>query len=169
MVTEIRNKLSEASSNLQSAQRYLPNITFPYCSPDEIATLDKAISYIFTDMQTRERHEHALSCYQTTYKRAASLKQWLEHVLTTTISRDLFEITEDCKARASELRNERTRLIRLRIKELTGNDLDYDGGTELRGKSQSTLWLQYVSYFTRIGLIVYVSFSLIVYTLYNRY
>ncbi|XP_053211083.1 uncharacterized protein LOC128394747 isoform X2 [Panonychus citri] len=132
MVTEIRNKLSEASSNLQSAQRYLPNITFPYCSPDEIATLDKAISYIFTDMQTRERHEHALSCYQTTYKRAASLKQWLEHVLTTTISRDLFEITEDCKARASELRNERTRLIRLRIKELTGNDLDYDGGTELR-------------------------------------
>ncbi|XP_025018467.1 uncharacterized protein LOC107371824 isoform X2 [Tetranychus urticae] len=127
MVAEVRNKLSEASSDLQSAQRYLPNITFPYCSPDEIATLDKAISYIFTDMQTRERHEHALFCYQTTYKRAASLKQWLEHVLTSTISRDLFEITEDCKARASELRNERTRLIRQRIKEITGNDLDYDG------------------------------------------
>ncbi|XP_074593033.1 BH3-only protein sayonara isoform X1 [Brevipalpus obovatus] len=125
-VAEIRNKLSEGSQNLRSAQRYLPNITFPYCTPDEVETLEKAISYIFTDMQIKDRHEHALACYQITFKRASALKQWLDHVLNSTISRDLFEITEDCKARATELRNERTRLIRMRIEELTGIDFESD-------------------------------------------
>lgn len=134
-VAQIRNKLSESIKQLQAAQRHLPNITFPYCTPDEVDTLEKAISYIFTDMQINERREHALKCYLTTYKRASALKQWLDHVLNSTISRDLYEITEDCKARASELRNERIRLIRLRIEEMTGGDLDSSKlSHDLRGK-----------------------------------
>jgi hypothetical protein len=86
-------------------------------------------------MQTPERHEHALNCYQTTYKRAGALRQWLEQVLNSTIARDLQELTEECKNRASELRAERIKLIRKRIKEITGRDIDYDGGTpfDLRG------------------------------------
>ncbi len=113
----------------------MPDISLPYCAPDEIETLNKAISYIFTDMQTPERHEHALNCYQTTYKRAGALRQWLEQVLNSTIARDLQELTEECKNRASELRAERIKLIRKRIKEITGRDIDYDGGTpfDLRG------------------------------------
>lgn len=132
---EARNSLVAASQGIQGAQRYLPNISLPYCAPDEIQTLNKAISYIFTDMQTPERHEHALNCYQTTYKRAGALRQWLEQVLNSTIARDLQELTEECKARASELRTERIKLIRKRIKEITGQDIDSDDGTpfEFRG------------------------------------
>lgn len=134
LASEARNALLEATGNLNNAQRYLPNITFPYCTPEEIETLEKAISFIFTDMQTRERHEHALNCYQTTFKRTAALKQWLDHVLTSTISRDLHEITEECKGRTSELRNERTRLIRNRIKEMRrADELDGSNHYELRG------------------------------------
>lgn len=77
-------------------------------------------------MQTPERHKHALNCYQTTYKRAGALRQWLEQVLNSTIAKDLQELAEECKARASELRAERIRLIRKRIKEITGNDIDYE-------------------------------------------
>jgi len=128
-VAEARNNLVAASQNIQGAQRYLPNISLPYCAPDEVEMLNKAIAYIFTDMQTPERHEHALDCYQSTYKRAGALRQWLEQVLNSTIARDLQELTEECKARASELRAERIRLIRKRIKEITGQDIDYDDGT----------------------------------------
>ena len=32
-------------------QRYLSNVQFPYCAPSEVATLNKATAYIFTDMQ----------------------------------------------------------------------------------------------------------------------
>jgi hypothetical protein len=32
-------------------QRYLSNVQFPYCAPTEVATLNKATAYIFTDMQ----------------------------------------------------------------------------------------------------------------------
>lgn len=124
-----------ASQNLQGAQRYLVNIQLPYCAPDEVETLDKAISFIFTDMQSEERHGHALDCYHTTYRRAGALRQWLEQVLSTTIARDLYELTEECKARAAELRSERIRLIRNRIQELTGKEIDFANSAafDLRG------------------------------------
>ncbi|XP_054162260.1 uncharacterized protein LOC128960213 [Oppia nitens] len=125
-VAETRDNLVSATQNLIGAQRYLPNISLPYCAPDEIDTINKAISYIFTDMQTSDRHKHALNCYQTTYKRAGALRQWLEQVLNSTIAKDLQELTEECKARASELRTERIRLIRNRIKEMTGNEVNFD-------------------------------------------
>ena len=69
VVAETRNLLLSGSQQLQNCQRYLNNIELPYCSQEEIETLEKAISYIFTDMQSQERHEHALACYQTTFKR----------------------------------------------------------------------------------------------------
>lgn len=75
-VAETRNLLLSGSQQLQSCQRYLSNIELPYCGQEEVATLEKAISYIFTDMQSEERHEHALSCYQTTFKRYARVRDY---------------------------------------------------------------------------------------------
>ena len=37
-------------------QRYLSNVQFPYCAPSEVATLNKATAYIFTDMQVYDPH-----------------------------------------------------------------------------------------------------------------
>lgn len=142
-VAEARNLLVSASQNIQAALRYLPNINVPYCSTKESETLEKAISYVFTDMQTSERHEHALNCYQTTHKRVAALTQWLGQVISTTIARDMDEVTENCKLKAAELRNERVRLIRLRIKEVTGQEaaeVSTTTGTpfDLRGSQYQT-------------------------------
>lgn len=47
-------------------------------------------------------------------------------VLNTTISKDLAEITEESKAKAQELRQERIHLIKLKVKEITGKDVDFD-------------------------------------------
>ena len=75
-----RNNLVAAAQNIQGAQRYLSNVQFPYCAPAEVATLNKATAYIFTDMQTTERHQHALDCYSTTAKRCGALLQWINQV-----------------------------------------------------------------------------------------
>ena len=91
-----RNNLVAAAQNIQGAQRYLSNVEFPYCSPSEVcsktlitrddqfifqvATLNKATAYIFTDMQTTERHGHAGECYETTAKRCGALLQWINMV-----------------------------------------------------------------------------------------
>ncbi|KAG1662166.1 hypothetical protein GQR58_021084 [Nymphon striatum] len=80
--TKARNSLIAALQNMQGAQMLLHNITFPYCNKEELDTLNSAITYIFTDMQTAERHEHARQCYDTTYRRAAALHQWMTQVST---------------------------------------------------------------------------------------
>ncbi|RWS02275.1 uncharacterized protein B4U79_11038, partial [Dinothrombium tinctorium] len=131
LTVETRNKLVLAIQYLQLAQSYLPNISLPYCNPEEVRTLERAISYIFTDMQTEERYQHALNCYETTLKRAAALRQWFEQVLNSTIARDLYEITENCRTKAAELRAERIRLIRQKIKDMTGQDIDSVGETSI--------------------------------------
>ena len=46
----------------------------------KVATLNKATAYIFTDMQTAERHGHAGECYETTAKRCGALLQWINMV-----------------------------------------------------------------------------------------
>ena len=56
-----------------------------------MATLNKATAYIFTDMQTAERHGHAGECYETTAKRCAALLQWINmvRILAITLITDL--------------------------------------------------------------------------------
>ena len=51
------------------------------CPCDQVATLNKATAYIFTDMQTAERHGHAGECYETTAKRCGALLQWINMVI----------------------------------------------------------------------------------------
>ena len=80
VAAETRNNLVAASQNIQGAQRYLSNIQFPYCAPSEVDTLNKATAYIFTDMQTKERHAHAMECYYVTSRRCGALLQWISQV-----------------------------------------------------------------------------------------
>jgi len=92
-----RNNLVAAAQNIQGAQRYLSNVQFPYCAPAEVATLNKATAYIFTDMQTGERHQHAMDCYSTTAKRCGALMQWINQVVNNTIAKDLEDINAKVK------------------------------------------------------------------------
>ena len=40
----------------------------------------QATAYIFTDMQTTDRHHHAFECYNVTAKRCGALLQWINQV-----------------------------------------------------------------------------------------
>merc|ERR1711936_1005290 len=121
-----RNNLVAAAQNIQGAQRYLSNVQFPYCAPSEVATLNKATAYIFTDMQTPERHQHALDCYSTTAKRCGALLQWINQVVNNTIARDLEDINAKVKESSRALRTERVRLIKIKAKEITGQDIELE-------------------------------------------
>lgn len=136
---DTRNHLVSANQDIFAALRYLPNIEVPYCNNSEMEILDKAISFIFLDMQSPERHDHALRCYNTTHKRVAALRQWLTQVINSTIAKDLIEVQDSSRAKAAELRNERLRLIKHRLKELTGRDsqaIDFhETPVELRGST----------------------------------
>lgn len=46
--TEVRNNLIAAIQNVQSTQRYLNTIEFPYCKPAELETLTRAANNIYT-------------------------------------------------------------------------------------------------------------------------
>ncbi|XP_071743279.1 uncharacterized protein [Lepeophtheirus salmonis] len=118
-----RNNLIAASQNIQGGQRYLSNLVFPYCNPSEIDTLNKAIAYIFTDMQTFERHQHAMECYSVTSKRCGALLQWINQVVDRTIKLDLNDINEKVNMASKDLRLERVRLIKVKIHEVLGKDV----------------------------------------------
>lgn len=124
VAAETRNNLVAASQNIQGAQRYLSNIQFPYCAPSEVETLNKATAYIFTDMQTKERHGHAMECYFVTSRRCGALLQWITQVVTQTISRDLEDINAKVKIASYNLRAERVNLIKIKVKEVLGKDVD---------------------------------------------
>merc|ERR1712083_588920 len=121
-----RNNLVASAQNIQGAQRYLSNVQFPYCAPSEVATLNKATAYIFTDMQTPERHQHALDCYSTTAKRCGALLQWINQVVNNTIAKDLDDINKKVKDASMGLRKERVRLIKIKAREITGEDIELE-------------------------------------------
>ncbi|XP_066971540.1 uncharacterized protein synr isoform X1 [Macrobrachium rosenbergii] len=126
VAAETRNNLVAAGQNISGAQRYLDNVTFPYCAPSEVETLNKATEYVFTDMQSNERHQHAQTCYTTTHKRANALLQWFDTVINNTIMKDLNDINERVKQKTIALRRERVRLIKAKAKELWGTDIELD-------------------------------------------
>jgi len=121
-----RNNLVAAAQNIQGAQHYLSNVEFPYCSPQEVATLNKATAYIFTDMQTTERHGHAGECYETTAKRCGALLQWINMVVHSTIAKDLENSNAKVHEASTDLRKERIKLIKQKAKEITGEDIEID-------------------------------------------
>ncbi|KAI8785889.1 reticulocyte-binding protein PFD0110w isoform X1 [Biomphalaria glabrata] len=115
LATETRNNLIAASQNIMTAKRYLNNIKFPYCEPEEIDTLNRATGNIYIDMQNPERHQHALQCYNVTHKRCAALLQWFDSVISNTIEKDLAVAKADLAPKEQALRNERLRLIREKL------------------------------------------------------
>ncbi|XP_052786842.1 uncharacterized protein LOC128222078 isoform X3 [Mya arenaria] len=132
MTTEVRNNLIAAIQNLQSTQRYLCSIEFPYCKANEIETLTKATNNIYTDMQDANRHQHATMCYDTTWRRASALLQWFDNVIANTIQKDLMKVTEEGRKVEKDLRAERIRLIREKIKE-SGGDVSTLNEAGLKG------------------------------------
>ncbi|XP_782060.3 formin-like protein 6 isoform X2 [Strongylocentrotus purpuratus] len=130
---EARNNLVAAAQNIKTSQQYLNTIKFPYCTPDEIETLNKAIANIFSDMMHPDRHKHAMECYVTVYKRSAALIQWFEHVINKTINKDLEKTAKNCASKQKELKMERMKLVQEKVKEKLGADV----ASRLQARSQA--------------------------------
>ncbi|XP_052786839.1 uncharacterized protein LOC128222078 isoform X2 [Mya arenaria] len=133
MATEARNNNVAAVQNLEACARYLgTSIEFPYCKPQELQTLTLATQNIYIDMQDANRHQHATMCYDTTWRRASALLQWFDNVIANTIQKDLMKVTEEGRKVEKDLRAERIRLIREKIKE-SGGDVSTLNEAGLKG------------------------------------
>ncbi|XP_070535866.1 uncharacterized protein [Ptychodera flava] len=128
---ETRNNLIAASQNITSAQRYLHTIKFPYCTPQEMVTLNTAVANIFSDMRTPQRHQHAMQCYVTTHRRAAALIQWFDQVINNTIMKDLVNAGKAVNEKKASLRNERIRLMKEKIKLKQGTEISAELDMEI--------------------------------------
>ncbi|KAH9509685.1 hypothetical protein Btru_044242 [Bulinus truncatus] len=126
LATETRNNLIAASQNIMTAKRYLNNINFPYCEPEEINTLNRATANIYVDMQAPERHQHALQCFSVTHRRCAALLQWFDSVINSTIEKDLATAKADLAPKEQELRKERLRLIKEKLGDDDSDDIKLD-------------------------------------------
>lgn len=135
LAEETRNNLIAATQNLNGAQRYLPNINFPYCNREEVEMLTQATSYVFTDMQSPDRQVHALEVYNVTFRRCAALLQWFDVVINNVIAKDLLSVSRTAKEKSSALRRERIRLIRDRLRE-NGRDVELDNDFNIDSDSE---------------------------------
>ncbi|XP_072020564.1 uncharacterized protein [Amphiura filiformis] len=119
---EARNNFVAALQNIASAQSYLSTIKFPYCTPSEMQTLNLAITHIFTDLLTADRHRHAMDCYVVVYKRSAALVQWFDFVINKTILKDNEKVVQECSSLQKELKAERMSLIKEKVRDKLGDE-----------------------------------------------
>nr|XP_026695859.1 uncharacterized protein LOC100185194 isoform X2 [Ciona intestinalis] len=137
-ISEARNYLITASRNLSSSHRYFHPVVPPYCDSNEVGILNKAITYIFIDGFSRERHAHAYNVYRTTAARSRLLAKWANSVITGKIKSDLEASNLETNTCRKALRKERIRLMSNQVKELTGKVLTLTEHPEKQAKFEET-------------------------------
>jgi hypothetical protein len=122
--TEVRNNLIAAYQNLVNTKAYLKNVTFPYCTDDDLKSLQNLSAGSYQDMMTPERQKYALSIIQELLKRCYHLNQWFDQVIKSTLVVDYQQVLRDLTLKSRQLRDERISLLQVRIKEKTGKDVN---------------------------------------------
>merc|ERR1739838_327299 len=137
-ITEVRNYLMAANRNLVAVHRLISPVNVPYCTADETKTLEKAINYIFIDGMSRDRQHHALSVYRTTQQRSVMLLRWITAVKTNKIAEDSKQLKQQTIDVNKRLRAERVRLMAVKVKEQTGEDITLDDDEDDDDDSEAT-------------------------------
>jgi len=122
--TEVRNNLIAAYQNLVNTRSYLKNVTFPYCTDDDLKTLQSLSAGSYQDMLSVERQRYCLNIIQELRKRCYKLNQWFDQVIKSTLVVDYSKVLEELGIRTKELKDERINLLKIKIKEKTGKDVD---------------------------------------------
>ncbi len=68
------------NQNLINTRAYLKNIELPYCTEDDLKTLQSLAAGTYQDMMTPHRQKYALDIIQVLRKRCAALNQWFDQV-----------------------------------------------------------------------------------------
>jgi hypothetical protein len=69
-----------ANQNLQNTRTYLKNITLPYCTEEDLKTLQGVAQGTYQDMQSVQRQRYVLDIIQALRQRCAALNQWFDSV-----------------------------------------------------------------------------------------
>jgi hypothetical protein len=77
---KVRNNLVATNQNLINTRAYLKNIDLPYCTEDDLKTLQSLAAGTYQDMMTPHRQKYALDIIQVLRKRCAALNQWFDQV-----------------------------------------------------------------------------------------
>ncbi|KAI6227366.1 hypothetical protein M3Y99_01258800 [Aphelenchoides fujianensis] len=120
---EARNNFIAAGQNVQSCRVYLGRVRFPYATEEEMAVFEAAIQTAMSDIQSNASLKKALSVYQSTHKKIASLIQWFDKVINETILKDLDKANTNVAKKQKQLREERLNLMKKKVKEEFGRDL----------------------------------------------
>ncbi|RNA02600.1 E3 ubiquitin- ligase BRE1-like 2-like [Brachionus plicatilis] len=121
--TEVRNNLVAANQNLINTKTYLKNITLPYCTDEDLKTLQGLAAGTYQDMQTAQRQRYALNIIQVLRQRCAALYQWFDQVIKDSLVVDYSRVKIDYDQKSRELKMERIRLLQEKIKEKTGKNV----------------------------------------------
>lgn len=134
----------KSRQDMEQAQKYNPNVDAPFFTDNETERFDRIIELITSSSNPTSAsttstsasndngsilistnnstisptaYSQILTVLQFAYKRAVSIRQWLEQILQTTIARDTFELAEEYKWIAIQLRKERINLIKIKLQE----------------------------------------------------
>lgn len=120
LIKNVRELLIKSRQDMDQAQKYNPNVDAPFFTDSETERFDKVIESLKSapiESLTATNFSQMLTVIQFAHKRAVSIRLWLEQILQTTIARDSFELAEEYKWIAIQLRKERINLIRFKLQE----------------------------------------------------
>ena len=117
LTKSIRDLLVKSRQDMEQAQKYNPNVDAPFFTDNETERFDKIIESVSSNSIGPSEHSQIVTVIQFAYKRAVSIRIWLEQILQTTIARDSFELAEEYKWIAIQLRKERINLIRSKLQD----------------------------------------------------
>lgn len=120
LVQSVTELLVKSRLDMDQAQKYNPNVDAPFFTDNETERFDKVIATLKSsqvESLTQNDFSQMMTVIQFAHKRAVSIRLWLEQILQTTIARDSFELAEEYKWIAIQLRKERINLIRHRLQE----------------------------------------------------
>lgn len=118
LAKSIGSLLAKSRQDMEQAQKYNPNVDAPFFTDNETERFDKIIETISSNSLSPSEYSQILTVIQFAYKRAVSIRLWLEQILQTTIARDSFELAEEYKWIAIQLRKERINLIKSKLQDL---------------------------------------------------
>ncbi|XP_037093463.1 uncharacterized protein LOC119113212 [Pollicipes pollicipes] len=130
MPTEIRQNMIETPHNISTAQQH--DSVANYIGNNN--SLNQDVESVF-ETPNNDDPEKARERLQQNHQKASSLLRWFEQVLNTTIMQDLAAINRQVRQTTLELKEERVRLIKQKVKEIWGTDvhveIEDDGSDEV--------------------------------------
>lgn len=126
MVAETRNHLIAAAQNITSAHGNLKPVNIPYFTDVDLQQLQQITRTIFNDVNIPNNYQNSYYTFASLFSKCSHLLQWVNQVLQDTISKDLAGVKKEFQEKYYELKEERMSLIKAKVKEKLGVELEVE-------------------------------------------